>query len=276
MCSYINFFGYPLSSYGLMVALGVITCVIYAFIQYRKQSEVKDYALIFCTLWIALGIFVGSHILYGITNISKIIQVLSDIPRYFADFSVGISILGTLIGGMVFYGGLIGGAIAAVLYLKLTKKDVALYCDFLVPCIPLFHFFGRIGCFLGGCCYGMEFPIGFTYTDSIVAEANGVCRLPLPLIEAFFNILIFILLVACYNKHKIKKGHLILVYCFTYPIVRFIDEFFRGDAIRGFWGPFSTSQWISLVIFSVALIYVIIGKIKGINFINKKPEAVIE
>ncbi len=270
MLSYIDFFGYPISSYGLMVALGVVTCILYVYIQYKRHPGINYVNIIFAALWIALGIFVGSHILYGITNFSKIVKLLSNAEIYFEDFSLGISALGTLVGGMVFYGGLIGGAIAAFLYFKLTKKDVGLYCDFLVPCIPLFHFFGRIGCFLGGCCYGIEYPIGFTYTNSVVEAANGVCRLPIPLIEAFFNILIFILLLVCYNKNIMKKGHLILVYCFTYPVVRFIDEFFRGDEIRGFWGPLSTSQWISLVIFAAALIYVIIGKIRGQKFLNKK------
>ncbi|MCQ4022619.1 MULTISPECIES: prolipoprotein diacylglyceryl transferase [unclassified Ruminococcus] len=273
MSSYINIFGLPISSYGLMVAFGIVACVIYAFIQIKKQDIVNDVSLIFAALWIALGIFIGSHILYGITNIGKIIEIFNRFDEFFNDFGIGFSILITQIGGMVFYGGLIGGAIAAVIYLKTTKKDVGAYCDFIVPCIPLFHFFGRIGCFLGGCCYGIEFPIGFTYTNSIVVEANGVCRLPIPLIEAFFNILIFILLLVCYNKHKIRKGNLVLVYCFTYPVVRFVDEFFRGDAIRGFWGPFSTSQWISIAIFTVALVYVIVGKIKGKKFINSKKSA---
>lgn len=270
MLPYINFFGYPISSYGLMVALGFLACILYAYIQVKKHREVNYIYLIFAALWIALGIFVGSHILYGITNIDKIIEIFSRFDEFFADFGVGASILLTQIGGMVFYGGLIGGAAAAVIYLKTTKKDVAAYCDFLVPCIPLFHIFGRIGCFLGGCCYGIEFPIGFTYTNSIVESANGVCRLPVPLIEAFFNILIFILLLVCYNKRIITKGNLILVYCFTYPIVRFVDEFFRGDEIRGFLGPLSTSQWISLFIFAVALVYVIVQKIRGVKLINNK------
>lgn len=269
MCSYFYIFGYPLSSYGVMVALGVLACIAYIFFQVKKHKEINYIYLIFAALWIALGAFLGSHILYGITNLGKIINLFKGFDYYFADFWFGMSIFGSLIGGMVFYGGLLGGAIALVIYLKATKKDVAAYCDFVVPCIPLFHFFGRLGCFFGGCCYGIEFPIGFTYTDSIVESANGVCRLPVPLIEAFFNILIFILLLWCYNKNKISKGNMFLVYCFTYPVVRFIDEFFRGDEIRGFLGPLSTSQWISLAIFAAALIYVIIGKLRGKKFINR-------
>ena len=252
-----------------MVVLGIAACIIYSFIQVKKHTEIYYISLIFASLWIALGVFLGAHILYGITNIDKIIYMFQNASEFFSDFFSGVSILGTLVGGMVFYGGLIGGAAALLIYLRATKQDIGAYCDFLVPCIPLFHFFGRIGCFFGGCCYGIEFPIGFTYTNSVVEAANGVCRLPLPLIEAFFNILIFIFLLLCYNKHKLTKGHMILAYCFTYPVVRFIDEFFRGDEIRGFWGPLSTSQWISVFIFAAALIYVAAGKIRGKHFINK-------
>lgn len=270
MCSFIDIFGYPLSSYGLMVAVGVLVCIAYAYFQLKKRPEINYIYLIFATLWIGLGVFVGSHILYGITNISKFVKLFEHFEEIFADFFVGMSIVGSLIGGMVFYGGLIGGAIALVVYLKATKKDVRAYCDFLVPCIPLFHIFGRIGCFLSGCCYGIESHIGFTYTDSIVTEANGVTRLPLPLIEAFFNLLIFLFLLYLYNKHKLTKGHMIIAYALTYPVVRFVDEFFRGDEIRGFWGPFSTSQWISIIIFAAALIYVVIAKTKGVKLLNKK------
>lgn len=271
MYPYVYVFGYPLSSYGIMVSIGFLCCIVYCFIRYKKRGEIDPATTIFLGLWIALGIFVGSHILYGITNIDNIITILTHTDEFFENFWEGLSLLGAQIGGMVFYGGLIGGAIAALIYLKTTKKDVGLYCDLLVPCIPLFHLFGRIGCFLGGCCYGIEFPIGFTYTNSLSEAANGVCRLPLPLIEAFFNLLIFILLAVLHSKNTIRKGSLWMVYAFTYPVVRFIDEFFRGDEIRGFWGPLSTSQWISIGIFALALIYFIIGKVRGIKFINKTP-----
>lgn len=275
MCPYINFFGFPISSYGLMVVCGIVACIIYSYLQLKRRSGIVDVTLIFSALWIALGVFLGSHILYGITNLDQIIKLFQTANVTFRNFSEGLFDLVMLMGGMVFYGGLLGGAIAEVIYLKVTQKDIAEYCDFFVPCIPLFHFFGRIGCFLGGCCYGIEFPIGFTYTHAAIESANGVCRLPVPLIEAFFNILIFIFLLVCYNKNKIKKGNLILVYCFTYPIIRFADEFLRGDKIRGFWGPLSTSQWISLAIFVAALLYIIINRIKGEEFINRKLEAVM-
>lgn len=271
MCPYLYVFGYPFSGYGIMVALGFLCCIAYCLIRYKKNREIDPATVIFLGLWTVLGVFVGSHILYGITNLDNIITILTHADEFFENFWVGLSLLGSQIGGMVFYGGLIGGAIAALIYLKTTKKDVGLYCDLLVPCIPLFHFFGRIGCFLGGCCYGIEFPIGFTYTNSLSEAANGVCRLPLPLIEAFFNLLIFILLAVLHSKNTIRKGSLWLAYAFTYPVVRFIDEFFRGDEIRGFWGPLSTSQWISLGIFALALIYFIICKARGIKFINKAP-----
>lgn len=270
MCSFISFFGLPISSYGLMVALGITACIIYCYFQVKKHTEINYISLIFAALWIALGVFIGSHILYGITNINPLIKLFGNAEKYFSDFWLGLSAFGTLIGGMVFYGGLIGGAAAAVIYFKKTKKDCAAYCDFLVPCIPLFHFFGRLGCFFGGCCYGIECPIGFTYTNSIVTDANGVCRLPLPLIEAFFNLIIFIVLFLCYNKRVMTKGHMIIIYCFTYPVVRFVDEFFRGDDIRGFWGALSTSQWISIFIFAAALIYVVAAKLKGRRILNRK------
>ena len=59
---------------------------------------------------------------------------------------------------------------------------------------PLFHIFGRLGCFLSGCCFGVESSVGFVYHHCLIEEANGVSRFPVQLVEAFANLFIFLLL----------------------------------------------------------------------------------
>ena len=101
--------------------------------------------------------------------------------------------------------------------------------------VPLFHAFGRIGCFLVGCCYGVESSIGFTFHNSIIESANNVNRFPVQIVEALFNLILFFCL---YNffKHKKFKGYLLNIYFIFYPVFRFIIEFFRADSYRGFLG----------------------------------------
>ena len=82
----------------------------------------------------------------------------------------------------------------------LEKMDMKKTTDFLAPIIPLFHFFGRIGCFLSGCCYGIESKIGFTYKYSLVESANNVNRFPIQLVEVSYNMIIFVVLTILYKK----------------------------------------------------------------------------
>ena len=94
-----------------------------------------------------------------------------------------------------------------------------------VPGVPLFHCFGRIGCFMAGCCYGIptEGPLGITFTHSIVAP-NGVSLLPIQLIEAGANVITFIILLVFKKKLKRPLQNFGL-YLLIYSIERFILNF---------------------------------------------------
>ena len=92
--------------------------------------------------------------------------------------------MATIWGGSVFYGGLLGGILAGAVYLRRKGRPLDLWASLTAPAIPLFHVFGRVGCFLGGCCYGLPSAWGFVYRYSPVAEANGVSRFPVQLVEA--------------------------------------------------------------------------------------------
>lgn len=101
------------------------------------------------------------------------------------------------------------------------------------------------GLFLTGCCYGLPHPrLGISFSRSLIAP-NGVPLLPVQLYGAGLELLLFICLYrGCRRK---SDGYRLLgFYLFLYGLARFGLEFLRGDAYRGFWGPFSTSQWISL------------------------------
>lgn len=251
--------GFELPYYGIMVLIGISFCVVALKFTRRKRQNAEPIEYVCMGLISFIFAFFGAHIVYGLTNIDKIFFVVTHPSRLFKSFDMFLWYMNDIWGGMVFYGGLIGACVSAYIYMRLMKLDVAEYSDTLVPCIPLFHVFGRIGCFLSGCCYGIESEFGFTYHYSMLENVNGVCRLPIQLIESAENLILFILfMVLLFKCRNIKHGILIWIYGMLYPVIRFINEFFRGDfEERGYFGIFSTSQWISIILFVFSVVMLI-------------------
>ena len=256
----LELFGNTYAIYPFLALIGIFVSGIYLCKSTKRHGK-SDNDMIVFLLVSTIGVFIGMHILYGLTNINKIIMLFKDLSviKSFKDF---MSALLVIFGGSVFYGGLLGGILAGYIFLKKSKWDINLWSDLAAPGIPLFHFFGRIGCFLGGCCFGQECSIGFTYKYSPIPGANGIVRFPIQLVEAGFNLLLFFILDHLL-KHNKAKGRLLCVYLLSYAPMRFIIEFFRGDTIRGIWFGLSTSQWISLLIILFTSIYLFIQSKKA-------------
>ncbi len=170
--------------------------------------------------------------------------------------------LAVWLGGGVFYGGLLGGAVGGVIYVRAAKRPMALYADIAACFVPLFHAFGRVGCFLGGCCFGVESRFGFVFTRSPLEIANGVRRFPVQLLESACCLLLFFLMDRLRRK-GVLRGRLLGLYLALYALVRFTDEFLRGDALRGFALGLSTSQWASLAAAAAGLAILLCGRRKA-------------
>ena len=236
----VNIYGY-----GFMIAVGILA----AFFVATKRApgfELDPDAVLNIGLVGAVCGFIGAKVLFCIVEYSSFI----------AD-PVGTFISGN---GFVVYGGIIGGVAGAFLYCKKKDQDFLRYFDLIMPSIALAQGFGRIGCFLAGCCYGMEtdLPVGVVFTHSELAP-NGVKLLPTQLMSSAGDFIIaFVLIVLA--KKIVGKGKIGLLYVILYSIGRFAVEFFRDDA-RGSVGALSTSQFISIFTFIAALgIYIWISK----------------
>lgn len=249
-------FGKFISSYMLCTLAGAAVACPLAVWGYKKRGG-NDISMIFVLLFGALGCVIGMHILYGITNIRYwvVLTKAKDIGDFFYRFKL-------IFGGGVFYGGLLGGLIAGGISMKVQKLPRALTTDCVAPSIALFHGFGRIGCFMSGCCYGKESEYGITFTNSLVESANGVPRIPVQLYEAAFEFALFALLFTLLFKGALK-GKLLGLYLFTYPVGRFILEFMRGDDYRGFLFGLSTSQLISIALFVCAVFWFVFAPRRG-------------
>ena len=150
----------------------------------------------------------------------------------------------------MFYGGLAGALSGKYAYCKIYQLDFGTAMKLIVPVLPLGHAFMRMGCFLAGCCYGIEHPWGITFTAALGAP-SGVPLLPVQLYETVLNLVIFAVL---WTYTKTERSPLLTgaLYALMYSTARFFLEFLRGDTIRGiFWG-LPTSQFISIIVFAAA------------------------
>lgn len=241
MLPYISFGDRLIPMYGVCMVVGILISSYIAFMR-TKQADGDSNSLIVVTASaIGCGLF-GAKLLYiavtyGVGNALR--QVLS------GDFSCLIE------GGQVFYGGLIGGIVGAILGAWFTHDNLALYCDAIVPCIPLGHAFGRLGCFFAGCCYGMPYEgIG---SLSFPAVGINYQTFPVQLLEMAINIGIFVYLIFYTHKGH-KRYHVLYLYLMIYAISRFTLEFMRGDLVRGISNGLSTSQWISIGLFIISIL----------------------
>lgn len=247
-------FGKTFAIYPLMALLGIFGAGLYICRNTRRRGLDVNDMLIFLLIC-GVGVLFGMHLLYGLTNIPLLLD-LARTPGSIQSFSDFWNAVLAIFGGSVFYGGLLGGIAVGLWYGRKKRLDLSLWSDLITPGIPLFHAFGRVGCFLGGCCYGVACQIGFRYRYSPLLEANGPTRFPIQLVEAGCNLILFFVLDRLLKKGRCK-GRLLCVYLLCYAPVRFILEFWRGDALRGIWWGLSTSQWISLLVIVCVSIFLI-------------------
>lgn len=216
--------------YGFMIMIGVICA--FALAEYREKKWYATDNIFDLGFAAAIGGILGAKLLFWITELPTIIHN----PAF---------ILATMKSGFVVYGGLIGGIFTGWVYCRIKKLPFLRYFDLVMPSIALAQAFGRIGCFLAGCCYGKETHAfwGVTFPHSSFAPA-GVSLIPTQLIFSFADLLHCILLVCLARKVK-KEGQVGGFFLIFYSIGRFFLEFLRDDE-RGTVSILSTSQFIAI------------------------------
>lgn len=242
---------FTIHGYGLMIGLGVVAALILGDYRAKKVGLEADH-IYGMTLSAVIFGFLAAKILYTITRWQEFIEN----PVSFLSGS-----------GFVVYGGIIGGAITIYAFCKIKKIDLLSYLDLMIPSVALAQGFGRIGCFLAGCCYGRETDscIGIVFTESDFAP-NGVKLLPTQLIMSAGDLIIMGILLF-YASKRPQKGKISALYLILYSIGRFAVEFLRNDD-RGMVGSLSTSQFIAIFIllFGVISYFVILPRMERKNY----------
>lgn len=229
---------FTVHGYGLMIAIGIILAYVVA--EKRAVKAGLDSDLVFgLTITVVIAGIAGAKLLFYITEIREIVNN----PRLLLDFS----------NGFVVYGGIICGILAGYIYCRMRKCSFPAFADLILPSVALAQGFGRIGCFLAGCCYGIrtDGACYVVFTNSGFAP-NGVHLVPTQLISSGLDFLNFFVLILLAKKNR-TPGRIAFFYLLFYSVGRFLLEFLRGDIQRGNVGILSTSQFISLWVAAVAV-----------------------
>ena len=242
-----DLFGIEGFSMTLMIIVGVIAAAVLLFV-FLHFKGVKSNSFLDLIIVIVATVFVGIVFAILFENIYEAVKhSINKEPQKW-----------TL--GMTFYGGLFGGVLTFLLMYKFyfLRHNEPILDKIIViapACITLGHAFGRIGCFLSGCCYGIE-------TDSSIGvtfPGHSHAVLPTQLIECVFLFILTAVLVIFAFKYNFLYNF--VIYAGFYGIFRFIIEFFRGDE-RGQLAGLSPSQyWCLLLIVGSVPLYILLKKL---------------
>jgi prolipoprotein diacylglyceryltransferase len=219
--------GYPVESYAFFVTLGLIAAVVVYYANTRNRAVGRN-GLYIAVAAVAGGI-VGSKVPIWVVNIREIIANPGNLEL--------------LLSGRTIVGGLIGGALA-VYATKRARHITARLGNYLVPSLCIGIFFGRIGCFLAGCCYGVA-----TSAPWGVGFGDGIARNPTQLYEAVFVLGLFI--YAQVMRDRYEPGELFRRFMIVYFGWRFLIEFVRVNPIAAFGLTYYQIVSLAVVVFYV-------------------------
>jgi len=237
---------FPVPTYGVLLALAVVVALWTTKLRADRSgldgTRVADFAL-----WSVIWALVGA----------KTLLVIVEFRRYVANPE---ELLGLIRAGGVFLGGFLAALAAAAVLLRRYELPWLPTLDVIVPSLALGQALGRVGCLTAGCCWGKActLPWAITYTDP-VARANVGTPLhvqlhPFPAYAAIFDLGLYLALAALHRRRPVA-GRVFASYLVLYGVGRFLLEWTRGDASRGFVfnGALSTSQLIALMMVAAGL-----------------------
>jgi phosphatidylglycerol:prolipoprotein diacylglycerol transferase len=240
---------FVLHTFGLFLALAYLAALWWLVRGARRQGLNGDKAA-GLGLWAIIGAILGA----------KVMMVARSLPDYVANPS-DLWSLATLQSAGDFYGGFFGALIASGLFFAShSEMPRWLMADLCGPAIALGQGIGRIGCFMAGDDYGKpaDLPWAVVFTDPEAVDIGGtplgIPLHPVQLYESLICFALFFFLVRL-GRNKRFNGEIILAYSILYAVARFLLEYVRGDADRGFvfGGSMSVSQFAAVVVLVVCV-----------------------
>ncbi len=228
--------------YGVCVAAGFLVGL-WTATRRGQRVGIPGESIADLGIWLMIGALVGSRLFYVVS-------------RWDTEFAgqPWTELVKVRQGGLVFYGGLVGAALACLLFVRRRRLPLWKTADVLAPSISLGYLFGRIGCFMSGCCYGKAcaLPWAVHFPKGHETYPQGVH--PTQLYEATLSLVLYLGL-AWLHRRKRFDGQVFAVYLVAYAVMRFVVEFFRGDYPVHYLGGWATpAQLWSVVIFAAGMV----------------------
>lgn len=248
--------GLTVHTYGFFLALGILAAIFLSRKEAVRLGVDPDKITDAC-FYVVIGAIVGSRLFYVATNPSEFMTDPLEIVKIWK-------------GGLVFYGGFIGAVVVVLVYIRMHRLPVGKCADIAAIGIPLGHFFGRLGCFSAGCCYGkachLPWAVTFRHPESLAPL--HIPLHPTQIYESLANLAVFLLIFA-FRKSKQYDGQLFWIYIAIYGVNRSIIETFRADFRGGtFFNLLSVSQTIGLGFAAAAVIMLVILGRKNAASVN--------
>ncbi len=257
------------SWYGIMVALAILTLLVWALVMTRKDPLITSETVVNAALvGIPSGI-VFSRLLHVVDNI--VVAKLH--PELVASGAVidYTQYPGQIIGGagLAIYGAVLGAVLGIWVYSRFRKLPYGHLADVIAPGIILAQAIGRVGCTLNGCCYGSESDAfcAVVYTSPLTNAPINTPVLPTHIFEIIFDLLLFGALLLLRRRFR-PDGSLFLVYLTAYSVWRFGIDFIREGT------PFLFGLHEAQIISIVVLIVTITMMVRRTRWVKRGEEEV--
>jgi phosphatidylglycerol---prolipoprotein diacylglyceryl transferase len=277
----------PIYSYGVMLGLSLVVGW-YLTLTLAERDGLPKETMANCYVITAIAAIAGSRILYVVTNPDEFKQA--------SDF------FALRRGGLVAYGGFLGGYIGSWLYLRAHRIRLMPWADVAVPSLASGLLITRIGCYLFGCDFGKRlgedapsalkklgtFPHWAQGTlegsegapafarhldivgrhspagEELVKMGHSYPVHPTQIYESLVGLTLLAVLL-WQRRHQRFRGQIFFLFAFGYGYLRFLIETLRDDSERGEFGPMVSEHWLislSLLFMSIAFVF---GISLGIN-----------
>lgn len=290
----------PIYSYGVMLGLSLVVGW-YLTLTLAGRDGLPKETMANCYVITAIAAIIGSRVLYILTNVDEF-RVNPHDHESAIDFATFFALRR---GGLVAYGGFIGGYLGSWAYLRTHNIRLMPWADVAVPSLASGLLITRIGCYLFGCDFGRELPKGAppflaklgtfphwpkgtleggdgspawvkhlgSFSGDKLAELKKLDHSfpvhPTQIYESLVGLALLAILL-WQRKHQKFRGQIFFVFAFGYGFLRFLIEFLRDDAERGAIGSFYLDRFVavSLLVFAIAFSYGIALSIPNKNVRN--------
>jgi phosphatidylglycerol:prolipoprotein diacylglycerol transferase len=238
--------------YAAMFGIGA-----WVFIRRCRSISLNMYHASGLLIWAGVAALIGARVFYLLQHVGDVIK--------------DPSMLLELNGATVSFGVYLGSFLGIFLYTVRHHLVPWEYMDVLAATLGLGPMLGRLACFLNGDDYGtlstlpwaVSFPHhSYPFMNQVelgLIQSNADLSMPIHPVQLYASLkglVLFVLFSALWRKKLFKPGALFFLFWITYAVCRFLLEFFRGDADRGWVGVFSTGQFMSILLFMTSLVFI--------------------